>query len=52
MTTVKRVVLPGDERGYDPDDHRDGSEFVTRLNGKRRPDTDSCGFRAGYLYAH
>ena len=37
-TTVKRVTLPRDDKGNDPNDHRDDPEFVTKLNGKRRPD--------------
>ena len=38
MTTVKRAILPRDEKGNDPNDHRDDPEFVNKLNGKRRPD--------------
>jgi hypothetical protein len=38
MTTVKRVVLPRDENGNDPNDHRDDPEYTNKMNRKRHPD--------------
>jgi hypothetical protein len=40
MTIVTRVRMPRDEKGNDPNDHRDDPEFVNKLNGKRPPDLD------------
>lgn len=43
MTTVKRVVLPRDEKGNDPNDHRDDPGYTKKMNGKRQPDMGWVG---------
>ena len=43
VTVIKRVRMPKDEKGNDPNDHRDDPEFVEKLNRKQLPNLGWIG---------
>lgn len=40
MTTIKHATLPKDDRGNDPIDFKDDPEFISKINGKQKPNIE------------